>query len=61
MNELDVIKKKIREHLNNLADDLASGAAVDYPHYRYMTGMVTGLALIERDILDLEKAREDED
>lgn len=61
MNELDVIKKKIREHLNNLADDLASGAAIDYPHYRYMTGMVTGLALIERDILDLEKAREDED
>lgn len=61
MTELDVIKKKIREHLNNLADDLASGAAVDYAHYRYITGMITGLAMVERDVLDVEKRRDEDE
>lgn len=61
MTELDVIKKKIREHLNNLADDLASGAAVDFPHYKYITGMITGLAMVERDIVEFQRSVEDED
>lgn len=59
--DLDVIKRKIREHMNILADDLASGVAVDYPHYRYITGMITGLAMVERDILDYEKTRQEDE
>lgn len=55
--ELDVIKRKIREHMNILADDLASGVATDFGHYKYITGMITGLAMVERDILDYEKTR----
>lgn len=61
MTDIDVIKKKIRHHMNEIADDLAGGAAIDYPNYRYLVGMVSGLALIEREILDLEKAMSDED
>lgn len=61
MTELDVIKKKIRDHLNTLADDLASGAAVDFAHYKYITGMITGLAMVERDIIDFQKSRTEED
>lgn len=61
MTEIDVIKKKIRHHMNEIADDLAGGAAIDYPNYRYLVGMVSGLALIEREILDLEKAMSEED
>jgi len=61
VTELDVIKKKIREHLNNLADDLASGAATDFPHYKYMTGVITGLAMVERDILDFQRSVQEED
>lgn len=56
MNELDVIKRKIREKLNEIADDLALGGAQDYNQYKYLTGIVSGLALVERDILDLEAA-----
>ena len=55
MTELDVIKQKIRQKLNELADDLALGSAKDYADYRHMTGIVAGLALVERDIIDLQE------
>jgi len=61
MTELDVIKKKIRERLNELADVLANGAAQDFGEYKYIVGQIHGLALAERDILDLEKLTDQED
>lgn len=57
MNELFVIKQKIRDHMNQLADDLALGGAQDYNQYKYLTGIISGLALVERDILDIEAAK----
>lgn len=61
MNDLDVIKNKIRQHMNEIADDLALGSAKDYPQYTHMTGMIAGLALVERDVLDyLERVRADD-
>lgn len=56
MTELDVIKKKIRVRLNDLADLLADGAAQSYEEYKYIVGQIHGLALAERDILDYEKS-----
>lgn len=61
MTEIEVIRKKIRAHLNEMADDLASGCASSYDQYRYLTGIIAGLALVERDILDLMEAQEDAD
>ena len=56
------IRKRIREHLNNSADDLATGGAQDYADYRFRVGVIQGLALAEREILDLiEIARKAED
>jgi hypothetical protein len=55
MNELEFLKKKIREDLNDLADSMATGSAADYPMYRHMVGKVEGLAQAERHILDLEE------
>lgn len=60
MTELDVIKKKIRVRLNELADTLADGGAHDFNEYKYITGIIHGLAIVERDILDLEKLSDDE-
>jgi hypothetical protein len=57
LNELFVIKQKIRDHMNQLADDLALGGAQDYNQYKYLTGIISGLALVERDILDIESAK----
>lgn len=59
--ELDLIRHKIRQKLNELADDLALGSAKDYGDYRHMTGMVAGLALVERDIMDIQERLQQED
>jgi hypothetical protein len=59
MTELDVIKQKIRNKMNELADDLALGSARDFAEYRHLTGMISGLAMVERDILDLEQRQRD--
>ena len=57
MTELDVIKMKIRERMNDIADELALGGAQDYNQYKHLTGMIAGLAAVERDVLDLESAQ----
>lgn len=57
----ELIRKKIREHMNNYADDLATGGAKDYSDYRFQVGVIQGLAMAEREILDLvETARKAE-
>lgn len=60
MTELDVIKQKIRKHMNELADDLALGAAKDFAEYKHLTGIIAGLALVERDILDMLERRDED-
>ena len=60
MTELDVIKKKIRDRLNDLADELAGGAAKDYAEYKHITGVIMGLAIAERDVLDIQKRNEED-
>ena len=61
MTELDVIKKKIRARLNEMADLLANGNAQNFEEYKFMTGQIYGIALVERDILDFEKSTSTED
>lgn len=61
MTELDVIKQKIRRYLNDYADDLASGVATDFAHYRHLVGVIHGLALIEREIIDFQKSRSEDE
>lgn len=61
MSELHAIRKKIREKLNEIADELALGAAKDYSEYKYLTGVVSGLAMIERDVLDMIERTEQDD
>ena len=48
-----LIKKKLRAHLNNLADDLALGGAQDYADYRHRVGVIEGIAIAEREVIDL--------
>jgi hypothetical protein len=55
MTELDLIKSKIREHMNTTADHMASGGCEDFNQYNYCAGMIKALALVEREILDLEE------
>lgn len=58
----EVIVEKLREHMNNYADGLASGSAQNFPDYRFQVGVIHGLSLAERDILDvIETAKQTED
>ena len=52
---LSLLRKKIRQQMNDLADHLAVGSAKDIEEYRKMTGMIEGLAWSEREIIDLEE------
>jgi hypothetical protein len=58
-----VLREKIREDLNNYADDLAGGVCQDFAQYQKLCGMIQGLATAERYLLDLvekvEKANDD--
>ena len=51
---LSLLKKKIRDQMNVLADHLAVGAATDMEEYRKICGTIDGLAWTEREIIDLE-------
>lgn len=55
MTELDLLRKKLREAMNNIADDIAGGGAIDFPHYKELVGQISGLALAERELLDLQE------
>lgn len=65
MNEytsfVDVLRKQIREDMNNYADDLAGGACADYAAYTKLCGVIQGLALAERHLLDLAKKVTEQD
>jgi hypothetical protein len=50
---LSVLRTKIRAQLNDLADNIAGGSAKDFGEYRYMCGVIHGLALAERELLDM--------
>ena len=56
MNEdvLSLLKHKIRDQMNELADHLAVGSARNMEEYRNICGRIEGLAWTEREILDLE-------
>ena len=52
----EVYQKKLRERMNDLADSISVGAAKDFCEYQNMVGTIKGLALAERELLDLVEA-----
>ena len=48
-----VLRDKIRTDMNNYADDLAGGACRSFEEYQKLCGVISGLALAERYLLDL--------
>lgn len=59
---MEPVLRRLRELMNNYADELAVGTPPDYAKYREMVGVISGLAMAEREILDqLEKERDFEE
>tara|TARA_R110002012_G_scaffold101247_1_gene240117 strand:- start:2976 stop:3170 length:195 start_codon:yes stop_codon:yes gene_type:complete len=58
----EVFLAKLREYMNNKADDLATGCASDYADYKYRVGFIEGIATAEAEFLDLiKRSAEEED
>lgn len=56
-----VLREQIRTDMNNYADDVAGGACRTFEEYQKLCGVIQGLAMAERYILDLAKKVEDAD
>ena len=54
----EVYQQKLRERMNEMADVVATGSAQNFDEYRKMCGIIEGLALAERELLDLIEALE---
>lgn len=48
-----VLREQIRTDMNNYADDCAGGACKTFEEYQKLCGVIQGLAVAERYILDL--------
>jgi len=56
-----VLRDKIRTDMNNYADDLAGGVCRSFDEYQKLCGIIQGLALAERHLLDLAEKLENSD
>jgi len=54
-----VLREKLRTDMNNYTDDLAGGACRSFDEYQKLCGVIQGLALAERHLLDLAKKVEE--
>jgi hypothetical protein len=57
----DVLRQHIREDMNNYADSLSGGACRSFDEYQKLCGVIQGLAIAERYLLDLAPKAEDDD
>jgi hypothetical protein len=48
-----VLREKLRTDMNNYADDLAGGSCRSFEEYQKLCGVISGLALAERYLIDL--------
>jgi hypothetical protein len=56
-----VLREKLRTDMNNYADDCAGGACRTFEEYQKLCGIIQGLALAERYLLDLAQKVEESD
>ena len=56
-----VLREQVRKDMNNYADDLAGGSCRSFDEYQKLCGVIQGLAIAERYILDLAEKLEKSD
>jgi|TARA_R100000773_G_C4219668_1_gene118282 hypothetical protein len=48
----EFLKKRFRDIMNEHADHISTGSVKDYAEYKKLCGVIEGLALAEREMLD---------
>jgi hypothetical protein len=61
MDATDVLRKKFRDRMNDIADAVSTGTCRSYEEYQRLCGVIEGLAHAERDLLDLIETMERND
>ena len=56
-----VLRDQIRKDMNNYADDLAGGVCRTFDEYQKLCGVIQGLAVAERYVIDLAEKVEKSD
>ena len=56
-----VLREQIRKDMNNYADDLAGGSCQNFEQYQKLCGVIQGLAIAERYVIDLAEKVEKAD
>ena len=54
-NSMDVLRDLLRQKMNEMSDHVATGSCKDYSEYTHSCGVIQGLALAERELLDLKE------
>jgi hypothetical protein len=59
---LDRLRRRLRDLMNDYADTVSTGGAQDFAEYKRLCGVIEGLALAERELLDVaQRAMANED
>ena len=53
-NSFEYLRDKLRSQMNDMSDHMTGGACKDYSEYAKCCGIIEGLALAERELLDLK-------
>lgn len=56
-NFAEVLRAKFRKDMNDYTDDMANGVCMDFAAYQKLCGIIQGLALAERHLIDLVEAQ----
>tara|TARA_R100000306_G_C4323338_1_gene116341 strand:- start:122 stop:343 length:222 start_codon:yes stop_codon:yes gene_type:complete len=57
-NALAFVRMEIRRIMNETSDHLSGGACKDYSEYARFCGVIEGLAMAERELLDVQERLE---
>ena len=50
---IEKFKSRLRDLMNDRADNVATGSCTNFDEYKHQTGVIEGLALAEREFLDI--------
>tara|TARA_R100001129_G_C5323547_1_gene248167 strand:+ start:3374 stop:3574 length:201 start_codon:yes stop_codon:yes gene_type:complete len=53
VNALETLREEIRKQMNDMSDHISGGGCGDFGEYQHCTGIIKGLAVAERELLDL--------
>ena len=59
-NLAEYLRKSLRDQMNEMADHISGGGCSDYADYKRCCGVIHGLAMAERELLDLTKQIDDD-